>query len=481
MLLPSSLCVSLQHTKAQEDHRDMQEKGLELRVTRAGLKSWAFRYRRSSDRKKRLITLGHFPDFDLGEARRWAQDIRREVSRGGDPASGVQERKAAPTFRELVGEWESCHAELNRSRQVRADDRSILKLYAFPAIGDMKVHNIGRREISAMLAGARKAIDCRRGHRKNGKDPRRLTQRANSVFALVRAIMRWALAQGIITIDPTHGMTKPIKKEVVRDRELSPAEIKMFWCNLDKLPSTPGLRIAMKLSLTTAQRIGDVCGICKSELVLDGPGPVWILPGERSKNGEGLRVPLSPLAVRLIGEAFALQKRKDGEEESPWLFPARAKRDGSHGPIQGHAATVAMFRGRGQLGTAHFRIHDLRRTAATRMAEMGINPFTISLVLNHVSASKSTITGKVYVLYSFDREKREALDAWSALLERIIAGKDSIAVGRLAAHSGDVGDEARHKAEGCVVVRAINFARALTSSHAAHCVHDEWSSPATTS
>jgi integrase len=240
--------------------------------------------------------------------------------------------------------------------------------------------------------------------------------------------MRWALAQGIIANDPTHGMTKPIKKEIVRDRELSPAEIATFWRNVDQLPTTPALRIAMKLSLVTAQRIGEVCGIAKSELVLDGPAPVWTLPRERAKNSEGHRVPLSPMAVSLIREALALQKPKDGEPESPWLFPARAKRDGSDRPIEGHAAAVALFRGRHKLGMSHFRIHDLRRTAATRMAEMGINPYTISLVLNHVSASKSTITGKVYVQYSFDREKREALDAWSARLERIIAGKDTVNV-----------------------------------------------------
>jgi integrase len=417
---------SIKTAKAQEDHRDTQVRGLELRVTRSGAKSWAFRYRRRSDHKKRLITLGRFPDFHLGEARAWAQDIRREVSRGGDPALGVRERKAAPTFRELATEWETNHAELNRSGQVRDDDRSILKLYVFPAIGDMKVHSISRREISAMLADVRKAIDRRKGHAKKGQAPRRLTQRANAVFALVRAIMRWALAQGIIASDPTHGLTKPIRKEVVRDRELSPEEIEAFWRNIEELPTTPAVRIAMKLSLVTAQRIGEVCGIAKNELFLDGPTPVWSLSGERSKNGEGHRVPLSRLAVALIGEALRLQKPKDGEIESPWLFPSRAKRDGRDAPIEGHAATVAMFRGRNRLGTAHFRIHDLRRTAATRMAEMGINPFTISLVLNHVSASKSTITGKVYVQYSFDREKREALNAWSARLERIIAAMEPL-------------------------------------------------------
>jgi integrase len=301
----------------------------------------------------------------------------------------------------------------------------------------MKIHSISRREISAMLADVRKAIDRRKGHAKRGQAPRRLTQRANAVFALVRAILRWALTQGIIASDPTHGMTKPIKKEVVRDRELSPAEIEAFWRNLDELPTTPALRIAIKLSLVTAQRIGEVCGIAKNELVLDGSTPAWTLPGERSKNGEGHRVPLSRLAVALIREALTLQKPKDGEVESPWLFPARAKRDGGQGPIEGHAASVAMFRGRNQLGTAHFRIHDLRRTAATRMAEMGINPFTISLVLNHVSASKSTITGKVYVQYSFDREKRDALDARGARLERIISATDSLnAIGSSRTGSG---------------------------------------------
>ena len=60
------------------------------------------------------------------------------------------------------------------------------------------------------------------------------------------------------------------------------------------------------------------------------------------------------------------------------------------------------------------------------MAEMGINPHTISLILNHVSASKSTITAKVYVQYSFDREKREALNAWGERLRRIVEGQEDV-------------------------------------------------------
>ena len=192
------------------------------------------------------VTFGRYPDISLAEARVRAQEERARVSRGADPAAGIQERKTAPTLGEVAAEWQATHAELNRSGRVRGDDRSILKLYVLPSIGDMKVHSISRRDISVMLAEVRKAIDCRKGHIKTGVTPRRLTHRANAVFALVRSIMRWALGQGIIATDPTYGMKKPIKKEAVRDRELSPTEIAMFWCNLDQLPTTPALRLAMK-------------------------------------------------------------------------------------------------------------------------------------------------------------------------------------------------------------------------------------------
>jgi integrase len=83
----------------------------------------------------------------------------------------------------------------------------------------------------------------------------------------------------------------------------------------------------------------------------------------------------------------------------------------------------ALERARGAIGIRDFRIHDLRRTAATQMAELGISPHTIAQILNHVSARQGTITSKVYVQYSYEREKRDALCAWAARLETILAGK----------------------------------------------------------
>ncbi|HXV30131.1 MAG TPA: tyrosine-type recombinase/integrase [Sinorhizobium sp.] len=116
---------------------------------------------------------------------------------------------------------------------------------------------------------------------------------------------------------------------------------------------------------------------------------------------------------------------------SPWLSSARAiarSGDSEHVfpskvadvPITAHAATRAICRARPTLRLDHFRVHDLRRTVATGMASLGVNPHTISLVLDHISVTKGTVTGAVYVKYSFDREKREALERWASHLQRLI-------------------------------------------------------------
>ena len=151
--------------------------------------------------------------------------------------------------------------------------------------------------------------------------------------------------------------------------------------------------------------------LARSELSLNQGAPLWTIPGDKTKNDRPNRVPLSPLALKLIGDASELSG------ENPWLFPSPS----GDGPIDAHTPTRALARAREAICLDDFRIHDLRRIAATRMAELGTNPHTISMILNHVSARQGTITSKVYVQYTYDREKREALAGWAAKLEAIIS------------------------------------------------------------
>ena len=66
-------------------------------------------------------------------------------------------------------------------------------------------------------------------------------------------------------------------------------------------------------------------------------------------------------------------------------------------------------------------IHDLRRTLASGMARLGVNLPVIEKVLNHQSGSFAGIVG-VYQRHSFADEKRHALAAWGAHVERILTG-----------------------------------------------------------
>lgn len=404
--------------------RDAIVRGLELRVSPVGAKVWAFRYRRQSDGAKRTVTLGALTEYSLDDARRWAGDLRSAVARGADPAGERDARKVAETFAEVAAEWLERHGKPNKSPRALQDDRSMLARHILPEIGTMKACEITKRDVIRLLDTVAAKADAR--PRRDGT-ARKLTHRPNRVFELVRAIFRWAIGRDLLKLDPTAGVKPPIKREEPRERALSPDEIRTLWAALARAPvSRPAKRQAgdvpmtratalmLKLALVTAQRIGEVAGMAHAELDLNDTAPVWTVPRERSKNCEPNRVPLSPLAIRLIGEARELAG------DAPWLFPNPRRT----GPVDPHAPTKALERARPAIGIGDFRVHDLRRTAATGMAEAGINPHTISLVLNHVSATRGTITGRVYNRYTYDREKREALGAWGARLERTLEGAE---------------------------------------------------------
>jgi integrase len=377
------------------EYRDGHTRGLVLRVTPTGTKTWAVVYRRRSDSRRRRYTIGAYPAYTLTEARNVAQEVLAAIARGEDPAGQAKIRQQAPTFQQLAEAWIKRHGRPNKSPRALYDDQLMLKREISPVIGAMKANEVTKRDIIDILDNL-----AARGAR----------VRSNRVFALLRAIYRWGISEDLITSDPTQGV-RPRTIERPRDRVLTDQEIVTFWHGLKDAPMGQSVATTLQLALVTGQRIGEIAGMAKAELDLSAQKRVWTLSGTRRKNKELTRVPLSPLAVSLIEAALI----RSGD--SSYVFPS-AKGDG---PITAHAATRAIGRSRPSLGLEHFRVHDLRRTVATGMASLGINPNTISLVLDHISATKGTVTGAVYVKYSFDREKREALELWAAHLSNLLA------------------------------------------------------------
>lgn len=377
----------------RSEYRDGQVKGLMLRVAAGGTKTWSVQFVRKSDGRKRRMTIGEYPAYSLDQARTEARDIVAKVSRGEDPTAAVKPRAELFTFDKLADLWLDRYARPSKAPEAVYDDTLLLKKDIRPAIGRMRADEVQKRDV-ILIADA--MVD------------RGAKTRCNRAISLVRSIFRWGVAEDLVTFDPTAGI-KPRTVERPRDRVLSDPEVAVLWTEIDDAPMTRGLQLAIKLALATGQRIGMIEGMAKAELDLLNGNPMWTVPGRRTKNRELTRVPLSPLAVTLIKEAIELS----GDREH--VFPSPL----GDGPITSHAATRAMSRMRDTLSVKDFRIHDLRRTCASGMAALGVNPHTIALVLDHISTTKSSVTSAVYVKYAFDKEKREALELWAGHLVRL--------------------------------------------------------------
>ncbi|MES0028033.1 tyrosine-type recombinase/integrase [Mesorhizobium sp. M0040] len=421
--LTDKLCQSAKATSGRKvDYFDTLVKGLVLRASAGGTKSWYLVY--GPPAKRQWLKLGSYPDVSLGGdrgARQRAGDARAKVGDGGDPVADKKAQAASQTVADLVDNYIKRHASTKRSgdeiaRRLRKNvsgrnaDGGKLEKSSVGCIGDVKLSELHRRDIT-------KAIDALKDR---GADVE-----ANRLFEDVRAMIRWARGRGDLDQNLVEGMRKPTET-VERDRVLSPDEIGSMWGALAHADMRESTRRVIRLCLVTAQRVGEICGMTVGELDLDRS--VWTIPSVRSKNKREHAVPLSPIAAMIIRDQLAdvkaLAERK-GRAMPAFVFPG----PGAYAPVTGAAIAKAikreeiMKRGKATiLGVEPWTSHDLRRSAATHMEELGISPFVIGHVLNHVSATKASITSRVYARYDYMREKREALALWADRLVGIVSG-----------------------------------------------------------
>ncbi|MBZ9674077.1 tyrosine-type recombinase/integrase [Mesorhizobium sp. ES1-3] len=419
--LTDKLCQSAKATSGRKvDYFDTLVKGLVLRASAGGTKSWYLVYGRPA--KRQWLKLGSYPEIPLGGdkgARQRARDARAKIGDGGDPVADKKSLAASQTVADLVDNYVKRHASTKRSsgeisRRLRKNvsgrdaDGKKLEKPSGGCIGDVKLSELHRRDIT-------KAIDA-------VKD-RGAGVEANRLFEDVRAMIRWARGRGDLDQNLVEGMRKPTET-VERDRVLSADEIRATWGALAHADMRESTRRVIRLCLVTAQRVGEVCGITVDELDLNAA--LWTIPPIRSKNKHEHAVPLSPMAIEIIRDQLAdvkaLAERK-GRAMPAFVFPG----PGAHAPVTGAAIAKAikreeiMKRGKATiLGVEPWTSHDLRRSAATHMEELGISPFIIGHVLNHVSATKASITSRVYARYDYMREKREALALWADRVTEIV-------------------------------------------------------------
>jgi integrase len=371
--------------------------GFGIRVSPRG-KAWVWLYRYKG--LPRRMTLGSYPAMGLADARIKLAEARKLLESGTDPGDMEVQQRKAERVAETVEELAEAYLEkwARPRKRSAAEDERILRKDVLPAWGRRKAKDIARRDVIALLDAI---VD------------RGSPIAANRTLAVIRRMFGWALSRDIVPASPCMAVKAPAK-ERRRDRVLSADEITTLWRALDnpELAISPGIRLAMKLQLATAQRKGEVIGAEWSEFDLHGR--VWTIPAAKAKNGMPHRVPLSPLALDLLDQIAVWQAVKHNSQR--WLFPS-PKIAGK--PITGPAIDHAMRDNRAKLGTGDATPHDLRRTAASHMTSIGISRLVASKILNHAEPG---ITA-VYDRHSYDAEKRAALAAWGARLEEIIGAR----------------------------------------------------------
>lgn len=382
--LSDKFIATLKAKRKPVDYFDSKTTGLGLRVSPTGLKAWSVMFTLPGTEKRARLSLGTYPATSLAAARTKAIEARGKVEAGEDPrvAHMVEAHPvegAAVTVAMLAENYIERHG---RKIKTGKDLARRLRVDVLPIIGSVKLADLHRRDVHRVL---------------DAINDRGSPQAAAKAFGDMHAMLTWAVQRGDLDADPMAAMETPAASKP-KERFLTAEEIAVLW---PAFP--PRVALALKLALVTGQRIGEVTGITLGEL--DLAKAVWHLPAERSKNGAAHTVPLSPMALELITEA---RRHAIGDR----LFPG----------LNSMKVGQQLIRYRDRLPVSDWAAHDLRRTVCTHLAMMSVSPLVIGAVVNHRTQTRAGVTLSTYVRYTYDAEKRQALEMWADRLRAIVAG-----------------------------------------------------------
>jgi integrase len=378
---------------ARQEIPDGGCRGLYLVVQPSGRKSWAVRYRFNGKPKK--LTLDGVGS--LAEARKVATLALHELERGNDPAGLKFDAKAAEakdaaeragdTVDNLVTQFIERWAKKQTRKNSWRMTQRIFERFVLPAWQGRIIYDIKRRDVIDLVEGV-------------AEDRPVL---ANRVHAALSKFFNWLASRDVIVASPCAGVARP-SKEQPRDRVLSDDELKAVWLAAGELgyPAGPFVR----MMILTGQRRGEVAGMGRGEI----QGDVWTLPPERTKNNSRHAVPLSRQVMAILESTPEIVGVVDHV-----FSGVRGRMVSDFSRIKDHLDARVRFKD-------PWTFHDLRRSAASGMAKIGVKLPVIERVLNHKSESFAGIVG-VYQRHDYAAEKREALQRWADYIDDVVSGK----------------------------------------------------------
>ena len=360
--------------------RDTYCPGFGVRVTPKGRKTFFVAYRYGTEQRR--STIGIHPITKLSEARAEAIAILRDVTDGIDPQQSRSRDNL--TLREGVEAFIAQYAK-PRNKRWRETER-VLNREIVSRFGQREIKKVTRADILI----ASDAAMARGAH-----------YQANRIVSYSRKVFNWFAERGIIDVSPLVGIRAPAREQS-RDRILSDDELTRVIITCRDLPYPFGPYTLILLA--SAQRRGEVASMRWSEIDIEKRN--WEIPADRSKNGKAHNVPLNEFTIGILKD---LPRFSDCD-----LVFTTTRRTPISGITKMHRRICE------QSGTSGWRLHDLRRSASSKMAEAGIQLQVAEKVLNHISGSLGGVAG-VYNRYHYEPEKRAALEAWGQILLQLEA------------------------------------------------------------
>ena len=345
---------------------DSEVKGFGVRRHRADARHYLLRYRFGGKQTFRKIGR-HGSPFTPDTARQEARRLLGLIATGINPAA---QPKQAEDFGSEVERYLTHKQGLKAFGMIERHLRKHAK-----SLHGLRLGEIDRRTIAQVLSGVERSA---------GPIAR------NRVRGTLSAFFAWLIREGLLDVNPVAGTGKA-DEGPSRDRVLSAAELAEVWH-----AATGTFGDIIRLLLLTGQRRNEI-GFLRWSEVDFGRGMI-VFPPERTKNKLKHELPLAPQALAILQE-----RQRQGDHvfrEFNWY--------------RGKLALDTRLK-----GVAPWRIHDLRRTCATGMAELGVQPHIIEAVLNHVSGHKAGVAG-IYNRARYEGEMRSALQAWAAHIDQII-------------------------------------------------------------
>jgi integrase len=365
---------------------DGHVRGLRVRVYPSGARVWSLSVRDANGTRRRF-DVG--TDLGLAEARRKAEELRRSIREGADPTS---ERRAArqrtQAARAGVGTlgalFEVYYTNGPGKEQRRADESLTMLRAVFAGLLD------------------KPALDIKRVELQRTADAWRSATSASLAVRLVRPVLKWAekreqVGQGVSDLEVVATVRK-------RDRVISREEIKAIWPHLRGSHGS-----VMRWLMRTGCRLNEAASMTWGEI----SGDVWTIPKERAKGKRTRTIPLPRQALDALGEAGDM---------SALVFPST--RGGAIANWNRETKRLQKAS-----GTSGWHRHDIRRTVATMLGDLGFAPHVIGIVLGHKDVAAGATA--IYARSRYQQEHRQALQALADEIDRVVSDERKIV--RLAA------------------------------------------------